>query len=898
LNGALSRRLQLGLYPGPIGTHALFFHDNARHKPGGALVIGLGQVGQITPGLLSTGVRDALLDYALRIAQWPDERFGPAGSPRAARITALLVGSGAGGTAVGDSIRAILRGVVDANTRLVDAELDNQVLIDRLEFLDVYEDVAIAAADALETVLKDGELAAEISWPDGIIAEGQGGQRRLRREETPEWWHRLEIIQDNNLEKLRFIAVTERARAEETLAVGQLRLAESFIQQASKSPAINTEVAKTLFEMLLPNRLKQLAPREVDLVLLVDNASAAYPWELLQDRWSQSGRPPAIAAGLVRQLKTPSFRPLTLHATEPTALVIGNPDLAGWEVFPDLPGARQEAQKVTTVLSSKGYKTQACIDEPAHAILSSLHQQAWRILHLAGHGEHEFPLEFHQATPSAVLADEFTDSPATGGPGYPGGTNRAIKLVSGMVIGEDTFLTPGDVEQMRWVPELVFINCCHLGKTETAGVGRYNLLAANLAVQFIKMGVKAVVAAGWAVDDAAAETFAESFYTHLLEGEPFGKAVRAAREEIWKRFPTVNTWGAYQCYGDPSYQLHGDGTNATTPKKASHHTPAELIAELRNHTEWVRVQIREKHESPKDLDTFRLGINEQLKGIPDSHHKIWLERADVAAALGFAWGEFGDYATAVQWLKTALQAKQGDCPLRAVEQCANFQVRLAGQQWQQLREAAGKGITEDQRQRLIKTINQAIDELDGIAARAPTTERLSIMGSACKRLAWLPTDSNSRMEALINIANYYRQAFELSKKTDPYPFTNWGTAKLLATRLDPDRGGEWQTTLNDECQAMIQSARERNEKSPNFWDSVAEGDCKLVLLLNEPPTTRDAADHAATSIIEAYRTAAQRGASPREYASVREHLEFVIAMIETQPDSPLGHALQSIHSAL
>ena len=82
LDGALSRRLQLGLYPGQIGTHTLFFHNNANHEPGGAVVIGLGQIGDITPGLLTTGVRDALLDYALRIAQWPTERFGPAANPR------------------------------------------------------------------------------------------------------------------------------------------------------------------------------------------------------------------------------------------------------------------------------------------------------------------------------------------------------------------------------------------------------------------------------------------------------------------------------------------------------------------------------------------------------------------------------------------------------------------------------------------------------------------------------------------------------------------------------------------------------------------------------------------------------------------------------------------------
>ena len=73
-------------------------------------------------------------------------------------------------------------------------------------------------------------------------------------------------------------------------------------------------------------------------------------------------------------------------------------------------------------------------------------------------------------------------------------------------LGRDIVLTPGDIEQMRWVPELVFINCCHLGKPG-AGTDR-GALAANLGMQFIRMGVRAVVAAGWAVDDAAALAFA------------------------------------------------------------------------------------------------------------------------------------------------------------------------------------------------------------------------------------------------------------------------------------------------------------------------------------------------------------------------------------------------------
>mgnify|MGYP000585510121 CR=1 FL=1 len=37
-------------------------------------------------------------------------------------------------------------------------------------------------------------------------------------------------------------------------------------------------------------------------------------------------------------------------------------------------------------------------------------------------------------------------------------------------------------------------------------------LAANLATEFIEMGCRAVIAAGWAVDDAAAEVFSATFY--------------------------------------------------------------------------------------------------------------------------------------------------------------------------------------------------------------------------------------------------------------------------------------------------------------------------------------------------------------------------------------------------
>lgn len=854
LGHALSRRRRLGLYPGELGSHALFFSDQADARPGGAVVLGLGQVGELSPGLLAKCARDAMLEYALRIAQWPDARFGPSSPVRSAALTCLLVGTGAGGMTPRDSIEAILRGAVAANDKLVAAELEGQVVIDRIEFVELYEDVAIAAAEALDRVLLDGELAMAVTWPEAIVEEGQGPLSRVRCDETRGWWQRLEVIEDRRSETLRFIATTDRARAEETLATGQLRLADDFIRQAAQSSGANAEVAKTLFEMLLPNRLKELAPRQANLVLLVDDASARYPWELLEDRWSHGSRPPAIAAGLVRQLKTPRFRAHPAHATDATAFVVGNPDLSGWDRFGDLPGAREEARKVAARLNAGGYRTLECIDAKADAILSGLHRNAWRILHLAGHGEHEFALD---------------------------ATSAASRRVSGMVIGMNTFLTPGDVEQMRWVPELVFINCCHLGRTlgATAAQGRFNLLAANLAVQFIEMGVKAVVAAGWAVDDGAAEAFAESFYGHLLEGEPFGEAVRAAREEIWVRFPDANTWGAYQCYGDPGYRLRGDGNDVHPFEVERYHAPVELVSDLNNYCAWIRMRSRDPDgDSVEVLESLRAGIASKLKGIPDGSRADWLARGDVAAAIGFAWGEAGAWVEAVDWLEKALRARKGDCPVRAVEQCANFRVSLSEQRWRELREAADPAAAEIGRGALIQDVEAAIRELDLINQRAPTPERLSLLGSACKRLAWARDDSAPRLEALVNMAHYYRQALDLASEPDPHAFANWATAKVLALRLDPAQGGAWQASLEDDCRQMIALAKARNADKPMFRDAVAAADCELALLLARglPAALPDAT--AVSRMAEAYRAAARRGASPREYGLVREHLDFVIAM--------------------
>jgi CHAT domain/Tetratricopeptide Repeats-Sensor len=833
----------------------------------------------------------------MAVANWGDDRFGSDKAVRSARLSCLLIGTGAGGMNLNDSMRALLRGVKAANDRLIEAGFDDKVLLDELEFLELYQDAAIQAARDLDRVLMDGDMVDSFDWNEHTVTEGQGGCRRVVFEEAPCWWQRLEIIYDNKRDELRFIALTDKARAEESLVAGQMRLAEDFVREAEASTGENEEVARTLFEMLLPNRFKEMAPDQYDVVLVVDEVSARFPWEMLQDGWSVNGKPLSVAAGMLRQLKTPTYR---AHPTRPfgkTAYVVGNPKLppqAGGMQFPDLPGAAKEAQEVATLLGQSGFEVIEQINARARDILINLHGKAYRILHLAGHGIHE----------EQVTVDEGV-CPACDQP-----LPELRKLVSGMVIGKDVYLTPGDVEQMRWVPDLVFINCCHLGSTTSTNPAwsRYSALAANLATQFINMGVKAVVAAGWAVDDAAARQFAVSFYDRMLKGEGFGKAVQAARAEVYEQFPGVNTWGAYQCYGDPDYRLD-DGHAGGGWEEKPYRAPAEVVADLENQL----CAIRMGWAGTTDVAEQGKRVAAMLERIPTKQRQEWLKRADINTALGLVYGEMANMETAglqrdtalldqaINALSVAIAAEQAEMPVRALEQRANFRVKRALQRWLAER---GKAKARPRRSRanapdasVTSDLEEAIRDLEALVRMAGTAERFSLLGSAYKRAAWMQTEPTAVINALTNMANNYLQAFALASenKLDPYPLTNWVSAEAMLDWFKGEREAHvYRNRIPGWCDQAVSDAAARQQTDPDFWNSVVEADCKLSLTLEQGRLDEATVDE----VVAGYRQAMERGSSPRERGSVLEQLEFLLDMAQRAGKTDIARTIGEIRQQL
>ena len=239
-----------------------------------------------------------------------------------------------------------------------------------------------------------------------------------------------------------------------------------------------------------------------------------------------------------------------------------------------------------------------------------------------------------------------------------------------------------------------------------------------------------------------------------------------------------------------------------------------------------------------------------------------------------------------------------------MEQHANFKVRHTAEQWRtlQLRAASteSKRVQDDiaaERQALVEGIDEALATLDYLCQRAPTLERLNLLGGACKRLAMVHSDESSRAKALANMADYYRRALDLRERPDPYAYGNWALAMAISSPGKKSLAAAERSKLREECKRMMEIQRELDLHQPSVWTSVGRSDLELVLLLASSRLSGQQAQEAADRIISGYSEAFKRGASLREMASVREHLEF-ITELNASRSTHLNTALAAIREAL
>ena len=852
----LSAHQQLGLYPGAAGTAEVFRNPDSplQHFPG-AVVIGLGKLGELTPASLTSSFAHGAVAYAVDCV----ERAADATAMTEVAISTLLIGTGWKAVPVRDSVVAILRGVVHANDELARSPYAKRIRIGAIQFIELFEDMAIQATHALRIANAEADLSGKIN-ARLTMETLEGARRRAFFDDAGNWWQRLQVVEQED-EALKFTFLTDRARAETTLQPTQRKLVEMFIERQIATTANDEAICVTLFELLVPNQLKQHAPEGRDLLLVLDAAAAAFPWELMQDGSSGASSPNApgvdpfqlriaLRAGLVRQLQTETFREAVINATGANALVVGDPQ----SDFPELVGAQQEAAAVATALQERrieGRKLEVThLQRPqGDAVVQELFRRPYRILHLAGHGVVDLQLPLTEAEQTRACAGEQVKP----------------RRVTGMVLGGGVFLTPTEIGQMRQVPEVVFLNCCHLGRIgeeQPTLTGKRHLLAANVAEELIRIGVKVVVAAGWAVDDGAAALFAKVFYEQLLSGTSFGQTVLMARRATARAFPQVNTWGAYQCYGDPDFRLKtGDeirGSSYDRPLAAG----SELVVLLDN--------LASQALSASSDEVRTLGAQlDALRKVLDQGDPAWAADARIRASFGLALGELDRFDDAIVFLRKAVATDPAVLSVKAVEQYAELLSRAAATRW-----TARAGDADQAREAVLAQVEEAIQLLEALLKVGETTERLSLLGAAHKRRALIVATAAQRAGELDAMCKYYRAAHELAVRQtgaiDAYPLLSW-LAGEACRRPDGVEPGV-RATANDVL-ARVRSEL-RTSARTDFDARVTGPELSLVTALLAGTIDAKALDDA----LQSYRAIVAAEGSPRQLRWVVEHLQFLAAI--------------------
>lgn len=906
LERRLSERHLIGQYPGQIGTSTVVFAPSSHDYPEGALVIGLGEQGELSAAKLERTLTAGFINYLFEIRDWCATNLHEAAAPVDVSLSALLIGTGIGSLSVHDSVGVIIRSALAANQACIQAKVENVRLIEGLTLIELWQDLALQAADS---VVRWSSMLDNVEASDELH-DSRGGQQRSHFQASTDWWHSITVRQGETPNEYVFDDYTRFSRNELTREPVDSKFVDRFVDQIINTTRFDSTAAaspqRALFELLLPRTIKERSPDSDKLRLILDMNTAHLPWEMLVDGWAPGNQPLVVTKQMIRRLSLEDFR----HAPEPArgkgVLVVGDPP-SGDDPYPALPGARREARAVVQAFETRGQYviTKQIADDStpddgaamALAIVEALYSQEFRILHFAGHGSY-----------------------------YRRGTEQDDHDVEeeGMIIGEGLRLTPTLVSKMRKTPALVFLNCCHLGHIEqrpsTSRV-RFNHIAANLATQFIQMGAHAVVAAGWEVQDAPASHFANVFYEYMLGNYSLADSIHAARKDTHRKYPQWNTFGAYQCWGDPEFRLD--------PTSGLHHSDAGLLrfSSPRNYTleaknirnEALSASEQRRKKLSQSADRLLRSMMSQYGDpwqSPDSRDSSWHSaRVSALASLGRAFGELGNLPAAIRLLRVAYRLDASELSVKDLEQLGNFECRCAAYLPKSDDTASAdlvgefgspKTLLQAGRERLARVLDQhrSSGRLYG------QKEILCLVASGAKREAMLLSKSApvALHTALMEMRHYYgtgwsgeqvdfsktatnesyiKQAALNQEEPDDYAFGNFALACIILSWHE-ESVTPWSDDFIELVRRYTTSALGQRERASNFWDATRGVETLMLQYLDKDISARvdllgDIED-VVSMVTTTFKTVNRRFGSVRQWATIHDHLAFVAVMLDKKPD--------------
>ena len=809
VGGAMEASLEMGVYPVGIASHQIFINNHVntdrgmlRPSPHAVIIVGLGEEGKLRAADLVQSVRQAVIAWAQRLAEAGGK--GRRAVPRTFELTSTLLASGGTGVSPGEAARLIAEGVYRANLRMEEEEREGTSTRARsprlahLRFIELYLD---RATDAWRSLRLQEAARPDRYVVDEVVHEGTGALQR-----PPDLGYRgaeFDFISvaattgEDGLPVISYTLDTRRARSEVRAQRAQSLLIKELVEAASNDRTHDPQIGRTLFDLLIPIELEAYLAGSGEMQIELDPQTAAIPWELLDTtRTADEELPWALRVNLLRKLRIARFRERVVDAgADASALVIGEPESPA--PFPRLYGARAEAEAVVARLTGAGGLNHQAVlglvssdvDEPgpsAREVVNALFDRPWRIVHIAGHG-------------------------------VPGVAGKA----GGVVLSNGAFLGPAEISNMRTVPELVFLNCCHLGAADEGELlNTYDRaeFASGAAGELIAIGVRCVIAAGWAVDDEGAKVFADTFYASLLGGNRFITALGEARKAAYRYAPDRNTWAAYECYGDPDWvfrQLPSDPNRALVRMQDDFSGVASATS-LKLALARIVTEIRFQGADP----VLKL---ESLRQLESRFAARWGMSGDVAELFGDAFAEAGGVEAAFGWYEAAMSVPDASASMAAAERLAALRMRHA---WAIVDAATrarngtrgGERSIEAALARADALLTGSLALLERLTAVEATVRRIELLGSTYRHRALV--NAAARRRALVRrdltlMRARYREALELAVKLKVETLPQIENVLLADVALNAGTD-EW--TLDAKSVSLVERSLRRSD--PSFATAV------------------------------------------------------------------------------
>jgi hypothetical protein len=359
--------------------------------------------------------------------------------------------------------------------------------------------------------------------------------------------------------------------------------------------------------------------------------------------------------------------------------------------------------------------------------------------------------------------------------------------------------------------------------------------------------------------------------------------VFAARSRTHEEFPGLNTWGAYQAYGDPGFVIDPlrDRADSETVEGWKPVTKEELMQRLRELATKAASGDPPSTERSRELAG---AVDIALQSCPDA----WKSRPAVRFALGEVYAELGDayfdqaqehYLAAIR-----LEDSSGGVPIRAIEQLANLEARTGHTTANSVLINTAKGRLEGLVQLASTTLDRAEQNNGTGSPSLSNPERAALLGGVYKRLAAVlagklhqdhDQEGGDVLLALKQAIDWYAKA-----GTQPYQLLS-----LLALEAVRDFGIEAPPTSLERVRGCALQARADWRANPDFWNAVMPAEALMTeRLLDRSLGSRGRAGE--TSFTEVQKTYADALAhvsgTARELDSVLQHLRILKVLFEAQ----------------